>query len=381
MRMEICLSGPAKPPPKINPPVYWLILFLIFFPTVAATARISFRMRLRILFFGILCFFVFIITQFLIILVIYELGITEALQQFVTQALLFITSISAGSVIALALFTTLTLPKRTKIKPIIKRSYIKEYTFLIVIFTTSFLIVYTLNLLLRVEVNSPISAYLTLHVNISTAILLSYFLAYLIYAVKMPNWLKIANSSNIRINNNNLASFLIPAYNEEKTIKRCIESIDRAASRYIGKTEIIVVNDGSTDRTSKIIEDGIKQLKYSEGKLFNIPNSGKGFALAYGLERTSGDIIFRIDGDSTIDEYGISPIMNHFLDPQVGIVGGMILPLEQNTIIQKTMGLLFINFMFVFKRAQELVDSILVQAGAFSVFRKEALLPSRWLEF
>ena len=252
---------------------------------------------------------------------------------------------------------------------------------MIVIFTTSFLIVYTLNLLLRVEVNSPISAYLTLHVNISTAILLSYFLVYLIYAVKMPNWLKIANSSNIRINNNNLASFLIPAYNEEKTIKRCIESIDRGASRYIGKTEIIVVNDGSTDRTSKIIEDGIKQLKYSEGKLFNIPNSGKGFALAYGLERTSGDIIFRIDGDSTIDEYGISPIMNHFLYPQVGIVGGMILPLEQNTIIQKTMGLLFINFMFVFKRAQELVDSILVQAGAFSVFRKEALVASRWLEF
>jgi cellulose synthase/poly-beta-1,6-N-acetylglucosamine synthase-like glycosyltransferase len=369
--------GTARPPPIINPPVYWQLLFLVFFPTVAVTARINFRMRIRILIFGILCFFVFIISQFLVILFAYELGITQSLQHVVAQALLFITSISAGSIIALTLFSTLTLPNRTKIKPIIKRNYIKEYIFLISTFTGSFIIVYALNLILKIEANSPITAYLTLQVNISTTILLSYFFAYFIYAAKTPTWLKISNSSTMHFsntNNNSLASFLVPAYNEEKTIKRCIESIDKAASRYDGKTEIIVVNDGSTDRTGEIIEDVIKHLKHSDGRLFNIPNSGKGFALAYGLEKTSGDIVFRMDADSIIDEFAISPIMNHFLDPDVGIVGGMILPLEEKTILQKTVGLLFINFMYIFKRAQELVDSILVQAGAFSVFRKEALL-------
>jgi cellulose synthase/poly-beta-1,6-N-acetylglucosamine synthase-like glycosyltransferase len=370
--------GTARPPPIINPPVYWQLLFLVFFPTVAVTARINFRMRIRILIFGILCFFVFIISQFLVILFAYELGITQSLQHFVAQALLFITSMSAGSIIALTLFSTLTLPNRTKIKPIIKRNYIKEYIFLISTFTGSFIIVYALNLILKIEANSPITAYLTLQVNISTTILLSYFFSYFIYAAKTPTWLKISNSSTMHFdsntNNNSLASFLIPAYNEQKTIKKCIESIDKAASRYGGKTEIIVVNDGSTDRTGEIIEDVIKHLKYSDGKVFHIPNSGKGFALAYGLEKTSGDIVFRMDADSIIDEFGINPIMNHFLDPHVGIVGGMILPLEEKTILQKTVGLLFINFMYIFKRAQELVDSILVQAGAFSVFRKEALL-------
>jgi poly-beta-1,6-N-acetyl-D-glucosamine synthase len=367
--------GTARPPPKINPPVYWEIIFLIFFPTVAVTARINFTMRIKILLFGILYFSVFILSQFLIIVIIYELGITDSLQSFISQALLFFTSISAGSIIALCLFTTLTLPKRTKIKPIIKRSYISQYAFLIGTLTASFIIVYALNLILKMEINTPLSAYLTLQVNISTTIALSYFLSYFIYAVKTPKWLKIANSSsNVPTNNNPYASFLIPAYNEEKTIGRCIESIDKAASRYIGKTEIIAINDGSTDKTSKIMEDAIRHLKYAEGKLFNIPNSGKGFALAYGLEKTSGDIIFRIDADSTIDEYAMQPIINHFLDPQVGIVSGMILPLERKSIVQKVMVLLFINFMYVFKRAQELVDSILVQAGAFSVFKKEALL-------
>ena len=43
-------------------------------------------------------------------------------------------------------------------------------------------------------------------------------------------------------------------------------------------------------------------MKHASGKLFTIPNSGKGFALEYGLENTKGEIIFRTDADSIIDE-------------------------------------------------------------------------------
>jgi cellulose synthase/poly-beta-1,6-N-acetylglucosamine synthase-like glycosyltransferase len=66
--------------------------------------------------------------------------------------------------------------------------------------------------------------------------------------------------------------------------------------------------------------------------------------------------------------------MRHFLDPQVGVVGGLIWALGGESIWQKFWNLPFVTFFFVVKRAQELVDSILVQSGAFSIFRRDALL-------
>jgi biofilm PGA synthesis N-glycosyltransferase PgaC len=212
----------------------------------------------------------------------------------------------------------------------------------------------------------------------------SYFIAYIFYKLKTPNWLKCDKQQkqinsipilyNSSIQANAPISFLIAAYNEEKIIRKCIESIDMAASKYAGKTEIIVVNDGSTDETSFIVTMTLSKLKYSTGKIFTIPNSGKGFALRYGLERTSGDIIFRIDADSVLDEEAISPIMNHFKDPQVGSVGGMIFPLEAKSIWQKAVGMMFIYYLSIVKIGQELFDSIIVQSGAFSVYRKIALI-------
>jgi cellulose synthase/poly-beta-1,6-N-acetylglucosamine synthase-like glycosyltransferase len=114
--------------------------------------------------------------------------------------------------------------------------------------------------------------------------ILGYFIASFVYKLKSSNWLKTDdNGSNrgrqqqqqqqqsirlpclarpLTIVNNATVSFLIAAYNEEKIIARCIESIDRAASKYSGKTEIIVVNDGSTDQTPFIIDKTIRKLKH-----------------------------------------------------------------------------------------------------------------------
>jgi len=211
---------------------------------------------------------------------------------------------------------------------------------------------------------------------LNIAIILSFnnFLAYFLIETKIPDWAR-KDKSHVNSQYRNIpVSFLLPAYNEENTIKRCIESIDKAASKYCGKTEIIVVNDGSTDNTRKIASEAIQHLTNCNGKVFNVPNSGKGFALRYGLERTSGDIIFRIDTDSILDEKAIGPIVSHFKDSTVGAVGGAILPLEEKSIWQK---ITFIHFSFMFffhKRTEELIDSIMVQSGAFSAFRKDALL-------
>ena len=378
----------------ITPPVYTQLLFLIFFPALAITCRINFKMRLEILFFGASCFLVFIVSQFLIILIMVMLGIFTS-ASFI-QTSIFVVFASGSLMIELLVFSTLTLPRRSEIKPIIKRSYSKEYAYLTGTLFCSFLFMYFLLNFLKIEADSPILAYALLNLNITTIMILGYFVANIIYKLKSPNWLKKwdGNRSNkgrrqeqqqsiqlpclayplTIVVNDFSVSFLIAAYNEEKIIARCIESIDRAASKYTGKTEIIVVNDGSTDQTPFILDKTMRKLKRSTCKVFTIPNSGKGFALRYGLERTRGDIIFRIDADSVIHEDAIATVLNHFKDPQVGSVGGLILPIEAKSIWQKTVSMMFIYYMSVIKRGQALYDSIIVQAGAYSVFRKTALV-------
>jgi cellulose synthase/poly-beta-1,6-N-acetylglucosamine synthase-like glycosyltransferase len=172
---------------------------------------------------------------------------------------------------------------------------------------------------------------------------------------------------------NVIISFLIPAYNEGKIIGKCIASIEKAAAKYNGRTEIIIVNDGSKDNTKTVVEIALGKLKYAHGKLFNISNSGKGFALNYGLSRTSGEIIFRMDADSLIDGDAINPMVEHFNDAIVGSVSGFVFPLEATSMLGKGQNVLFASYFYV-KRAQEVFDSIIVQPGACSAFRKDALL-------
>jgi cellulose synthase/poly-beta-1,6-N-acetylglucosamine synthase-like glycosyltransferase len=389
---------------QIIPPVYTQLLFLIFFPTLAITSRINFEMRLKILLFGALSFLVFVVSQFVIMVTMFTLNIFST-PSFV-QTSIFVVFASGCLMIELLLFSTLTLPRGSKIEPVIKRSYSKEYAFLTGTLMCSFLFMYFLLNFLKIDTDSPILAYALLNLNITTIMVLGYFIANIIYKFKSPRrsakWDRY-NSNNataagagkgqqqqqeqdptmrfsclayplIRRTNNASVSFLIAAYNEEKIIARCIESIDRAASKYMGETEIIIVNDGSTDQTPFILDKTMRNLKHCTCKVFSIPNSGKGFALQYGLERTIGDVIFRIDADSIIHDDAIGTVVDHFQDPQVGSVGGLLFPIEAKSIWQKTVSMMFIYYMAIIKKGQELYDSIIVQAGAYSAFRKSALV-------
>jgi len=86
-------------------------------------------------------------------------------------------------------------------------------------------------------------------------------------------------------------SIVIPAYNEEKTIYNLIKGIHETFNS--GYAEIIVVDDGSTDNTTKLAAKipGIKVLK-------NDRNLGYGGAILTGIFEAKGDIIVTIDGDA-----------------------------------------------------------------------------------
>lgn len=92
-----------------------------------------------------------------------------------------------------------------------------------------------------------------------------------------------------------LVSIIIPIYNAEKTIANVIASVfNQTYQNY----EVILINDGSTDRTHDIITNIISsEQKYEKVKYFLQPNSGPSAARNYGIEKSSGTFIAFLDSD------------------------------------------------------------------------------------
>lgn len=105
-------------------------------------------------------------------------------------------------------------------------------------------------------------------------------------------------------------SIIIPVFNEERTIKELINRVLRVPLPYKIEKEIIVVNDGSTDNTYKILQeftDDIKLIAHEE-------NRGKGTAIRAGIKESTGDLVIIQDADLEYNpsDYGtlLAPIVN-----------------------------------------------------------------------
>jgi len=93
-------------------------------------------------------------------------------------------------------------------------------------------------------------------------------------------------------------SVIITAYNCEKTINKCIESV---ANQSMQDFEIVVVNDGSTDNTESIVLQCKEQLG-NKLKYFYKENTGVAATRNYGLEKATGEYIMYLDSDDYIDK-------------------------------------------------------------------------------
>lgn len=110
----------------------------------------------------------------------------------------------------------------------------------------------------------------------------------------------------------------VPAHNEERNIERtldCLLNLD-----YPSKPEIIVVNDGSTDRTREIVESFIK--KYDNIKLINRnEKSGiKAIPVNLALQHAGGEVFGFCDADVLMEKYSLKAMVGYFNDEKVGAV-------------------------------------------------------------
>ena len=90
-------------------------------------------------------------------------------------------------------------------------------------------------------------------------------------------------------------SIIIPAYNAEKYIKKCLDSLIKQTKKEI---EIIVINDGSKDNTEELI----KSYTDSRIKYYKNTNHGIGYSRNYGIEKAKGKYIMFLDSDDYVEK-------------------------------------------------------------------------------
>ena len=111
-------------------------------------------------------------------------------------------------------------------------------------------------------------------------------------------------------------SVVIPVYNEAKTVAATIERVKRADVGSLER-EIIVVDDGSTDRTLEALDgiDGIRVIAHDR-------NRGKGAAVKTGFAAASGDVVLIQDADLEYDPSDYKALLEPILAGRVEVVMG-----------------------------------------------------------
>jgi len=113
-------------------------------------------------------------------------------------------------------------------------------------------------------------------------------------------------------------SIIIPVYNEERTVGRLLSAVKAASLKGLNiKKEIVVVDDGSTDRSGKILAKvgGIKLLEHKT-------NRGKGAAVRTGISNSGGGIIIIQDADLEYNPEEIPAVIGPIVNGNAKVVYG-----------------------------------------------------------
>lgn len=201
---------------------------------------------------------------------------------------------------------------------------------------------------------------------------IAYFISLYIAIFWLINVLEIKKSRKIiKIKSWPSVSIIIPAYNEEKHIKDCIESVLNLDYEN-GKIKIIVVNDGSKDKTKEVVEEIISKKKGREIILINQKNSGKAKALNNALKLVKTEFFACLDADSFVSKKALKRIIKTFYeyDNNLAIVTPAMKIRNPKNLLQKLQYVEY-NISMLLHRLMSNLNSIYVAPGPFSVYKTE----------
>jgi cellulose synthase/poly-beta-1,6-N-acetylglucosamine synthase-like glycosyltransferase len=169
-------------------------------------------------------------------------------------------------------------------------------------------------------------------------------------------------------------SVIIPAWNEGRG---AIKTLESALYNGYDNLEVVLVNDGSTDDSDKMIRNYIKDLqKLGKGNIASrlcyiyAKHGGKGRALNTGIEAAKGDIILTCDADSALRKGSIKNLVKYYLDKDIMAVVGNVEVVNTATLVGLAQHLEYF-FGFYNKRAHALLGAEYIFGGACASFRKE----------
>lgn len=164
-------------------------------------------------------------------------------------------------------------------------------------------------------------------------------------------------------------SVVIPAYNEEANLTHCLDSIAR--QDFKGSMEVIVVNDGSTDKTGEIASTYPLSLLEME------KNLGKAQALNLGIMKSINDIIIFSDSDSQLADDAVSALVRCLAErPDAHAVAGKVLVRDcqsKNNILQCFQKIEYHFEQDVNRFLQSLSGGVLVCPGPLFAIRREVI--------
>lgn len=203
-------------------------------------------------------------------------------------------------------------------------------------------------------------------------------------------------------------SVLVPACNEEKTI---VTSLRFTLSLHFPEFEVVVINDGSTDRTMEVMKEAFRlvriekplrivlaheeilgiyvSLDYPHLLVIDKVNGGKADALNAGINASQYPLVCSVDADSLLEEDAMIRAAKLFVeDREVIATGGIVRVLNGCTIVNgKVADVLaprkmiecfqsveYIRGFLVGRTSWNFTNSMLIISGAFGIFRKDILL-------
>ncbi len=172
-------------------------------------------------------------------------------------------------------------------------------------------------------------------------------------------------------------SVIVPVYNAEKYIEKCLDSIVHQTENE--KIEIIIVNDGSSDNSEKIIKKYIENnLLKNKIKYFSKENEGVAKTRNFGIKKASGEYILFVDADDYIDETTVENLMP-YMEEKIELIKFKLQRVdEKGNILEKVDGPIFdvINGSQAFNEMYS--KDILIDSPCVYAIRKELFIKNNF---